>query len=335
MAVVGVTVPLSQQDLGQGAGTLKRTIRKFLQASNPTPSTPSKPFSPLKLTENGKTCILFWAKKLIVKLRNHTHVDLTDRAFSPSARVDLKGSSCSEEKAIFLLSNTYYESTAQRWFSLDSVHILYDRTKEASFNATQIYAPAVSSYHCQHVSSLHKYDMLLEPSSHGDDSLLWHITFIDFQTLLEPSSHGDDSLLWHITFIDFQGPTDTAEAQLPWRRLSAVAHHLHRLPGRVPQTLLKPSSHGDGSLLWHITFIDFQIQAFNVEGGRFSPASDCASFFTPAILMGLLMSLILLLVLAYALHMVLHLKSIEQLDEHRPSVYLESEAESEPGDKGQ
>ncbi|KAK6480524.1 V-type proton ATPase subunit S1-like protein [Huso huso] len=266
------------QSLTQGslpAGTLKRTIRKLLQASNPTPSTPSTPFFPLKLTENGKTCILFWAKKLIVKLRNHTHVDLTDRAFSPSARLDLKGSSCSEEKAIlslrfgdvadlkglvisFLLSNTYYESTAQSWFSLDSVHILYNRTKEANFNATQIYAPAVSSYHCQHVSSLHKYDTLLEPSSHGDNSLLWHITFIDFQ-----------------------------------------------------------------------------IQAFNVEGGRFSPASDCASFFTPAILMGLLMSLILLLVLAYALHMVLHLKSIEQLDEHRPSIYLESEAESEPRDKGQ
>ncbi|XP_041130085.1 V-type proton ATPase subunit S1-like protein [Polyodon spathula] len=262
-----------EEDPGHGAGTLKRTIRKLLQASNPTPSTPSTPFSPLKLTENGKTCILFWAKKLIVKLKNHTHVDLTDRVFSPSASVDLKGSSCSEEKATlslrfgdvadlkelvirFLLSNTYYESTAQNWFSLDSVHILYNRTKEASFNATQIYAPAMSSYHCQHVSSLHKYD-----------------------------------------------------------------------------TLLKPSSHGDGSLLWHITFIDFQIQAFNVEGGRFSPASDCASFFTPAILIGLVMSLILLLVLAYALHMVLHLKSIEQHDEHRPSVYLEGEAESEPGDK--
>ncbi|KAK6466119.1 V-type proton ATPase subunit S1-like protein [Huso huso] len=274
MAVFGVTVPPSQQDPDQGAGTLKRTIRKLLQTSNPTPPTPSTPFSPLKLTENGKTCILFWAKKLIVKLRNHTHVDLTDRAFSPNARVDLKGSSCNGEKAMlflrfgdvadlkglvisFLLSNTYYESTAQSWFSLDSVHILYNRSKEASFSATQIYAPAVSSYHCQHVSSLHKYDTLLEPSSHRD------------------------------------------------------------------------------SLLWHITFIDFQIQAFNVEGGRFSPASDCASFFTPAILMGLLMSLILLLVLAYALHMVLHLKSIEQLDEHRPSVYLESEAESEPGDKEQ
>ncbi|RXM97060.1 V-type proton ATPase subunit S1 [Acipenser ruthenus] len=255
MAVFGVTLPPSQQDPDQGAGTLKRTIRKLLQTSNPTPPTP---FSPLKLTENGKTCILFWAKKLIVKLRNHTHVDLTDRAFSPNARVDLKGSSCNGEKAIFLLSNTYYESTAQSWFSLDSVHILYNRTKEANFNATQIYAPAVSSYHCQHVSSLHKYDTLLEPSSHGDNSLLWHITFIDIQ-----------------------------------------------------------------------------IQAFNVEGGWFSPASDCASFFTPAVLMGLLMSLILLLVLAYALHMVLHLKSIEQLDEHRPSVYLESEAESEPGDKEQ
>ncbi|MBN3273610.1 VAS1L protein, partial [Polyodon spathula] len=177
----------------------------------------------------------------------------------PPCRLSLRFGDVADLKELvirFLLSNTYYESTAQNWFSLDSVHILYNRTKEASFNATQIYAPAMSSYHCQHVSSLHKYD-----------------------------------------------------------------------------TLLKPSSHGDGSLLWHITFIDFQIQAFNVEGGRFFPASDCASFFTPAILIGLVMSLILLLVLAYALHMVLHLKSIEQHDEHRPSVYLEGEAESEPGDK--
>lgn len=54
-----------------------------------------------------------------------------------------------------------------------------------------------------------------------------------------------------------------------------------------------------------------QIQAFNVTSGRFSPVSDCTTFLTPAILMGLVTSLILLLVLAYALHLLVHLNRIE------------------------
>ena len=65
-----------------------------------------------------------------------------------------------------------------------------------------------------------------------------------------------------------------------------------------------------------------QIQAFNVTSGRFSPASDCTTFLTPAILMGLITSLILLLVLAYALHMVVHLKHIDHDDEHKADVYF-------------
>uniref|UniRef100_A0A8C4XG20 ATPase H+ transporting accessory protein 1 like b n=1 Tax=Erpetoichthys calabaricus TaxID=27687 RepID=A0A8C4XG20_ERPCA len=132
----------------------------------------------------------------------------------------------------------------KNWFSLDSVHILYNKTSEVRFNATEIYAPATSSYHCQHVSSLQKYD-----------------------------------------------------------------------------TLLVPSTQADGATLQHVTFTDFQIQAFSIQDGQFASATDCASFFTPAILMGLIMSLILLLVLAYALHMVVHLKSIERYDEHK-TVYF-------------
>lgn len=65
-----------------------------------------------------------------------------------------------------------------------------------------------------------------------------------------------------------------------------------------------------------------QIQAFNVTSGKFSPASDCATFLTPAILMGLITSLILLLVLAYALHMVVHLKHIERDDDHKAEIYF-------------
>ncbi|KAG2470441.1 VAS1L protein, partial [Polypterus senegalus] len=236
------------------------------------PSRTRASYTPLNVTVNGKSCILFWAKKLEIKLKDHTQLDLTGRIFGPNAKVNLKSSTCSEHKAMLvlklgdvedlkdfvirlLMSNTYYESAGQNWFSLDSVHILYNKTSEVRFNATEIYAPATSSYHCQHVSSLQKYD-----------------------------------------------------------------------------TLLVPSTQADGATLQHVTFTDFQIQAFSIQDGQFASATDCASFFTPAILMGLIMSLILLLVLAYALHMVVHLKSIERYDEHK-TVYFPKTQSSDSGEK--
>ncbi|XP_038553710.1 ATPase H+ transporting accessory protein 1 like a [Micropterus salmoides] len=146
------------------------------------------------------------------------------------------------------LSNTFYESSGQWWFSVDNVSLLYNTSEEAVFNASDVYAPSSSSYHCLHVSSLKRYSALLLPS------------------------------------------TD----------------HAHR---------------------WSITFTNFQIQAFNITSGKFSPATDCATFLTPAILMGLITSLILLLVLAYALHMVIHLKHIEHDDEHKDDVYFPQNTE--------
>lgn len=88
---------------------------------------------------------------------------------------------CTVPSARLQMSNTFYEAAGQNWFTLDSVHIHYNWTQEATFNASEVYAPATSSYHCQHVSSLHKYDTLLVPSSHTDTSANWHITFTDFQ----------------------------------------------------------------------------------------------------------------------------------------------------------
>lgn len=77
----------------------------------------------------------------------------------------------------------------------------------------------------------------------------------------------------------------------------------------------------------------FQIQAFNVQSEKFASASDCATFLTPAILMGLVTSLILLLVLAYALHMVVHLKHIDRYEEHKATVYFPRSPEAELPDK--
>uniref|UniRef100_A0AAY4CNU3 ATPase H+ transporting accessory protein 1 like b n=1 Tax=Denticeps clupeoides TaxID=299321 RepID=A0AAY4CNU3_9TELE len=201
-----------------------RTKRKLLQSSS------SGPYSPLAMAYNRKTCILFRAKRLAIRCRNETFLGLTDRVFGSSALVNIKDSVCTNEKATLSLhigdmedirmSNTFYESVGQNWFTLGSVHIHYNWTHNAL---------ATSSYHCQHVSSLQKYDTLLVPSS----------------------------------------LTDTMSFK--------------------------------------------KIQAFNVQSNKFASASDCATFFTPAIVMGLVTSLILLLVLAYAMHMVVHLKRTDFL----------------------
>ncbi|XP_008406578.1 V-type proton ATPase subunit S1-like isoform X2 [Poecilia reticulata] len=229
--------------------------RKLLQTAGA-----ALPFSPLKVLSNGEPCILFQARKLSLRFEKQRPVDLTELTFSPQKLVDTRESLCQQDRAAlvmrfgdvedlrglsirFQLSNTFYESSGQWWFSVDRVSVSYNTSEEVVFNATDVYAPASSSYRCLHVSSLQRYSGLLLPST----------------------------------------------------------EHAQR---------------------WAITFIDFQIQAFNISGGRFSPASDCTTVLTPAILMGLITSLILLLVLAYALHMVVHLKHIEHDDDQKPDIYF-------------
>ncbi|KAM6927281.1 ATPase H+ transporting accessory protein 1 like a [Xenentodon cancila] len=218
------------------------------------------PFPPIKVLSNGEPCVLFQARKLSLRYQKQKQLDLTERAFSPQNPVDTSQSVCRQDKATLVmgfgdvedlrglsirlqLSNAFYESSGQWWFSVDSVSLLYNTSEEAVFNASDVYAPASSSYRCLHVSSLQRYSGLLLPST-------------------------------------------------------------------------------DSACRWSITFIDFQIQAFNVTSGKFSPASDCTTILTPAILMGLITSLILLLVLAYALHMVVHLKHIEHDDDQKADIYF-------------
>ncbi|XP_024903583.1 V-type proton ATPase subunit S1-like protein isoform X1 [Pteropus alecto] len=94
---------------------------------------------------------------------------------------------------------------------------------------------------------------------------------------------------------------------------SSYSYHCQRVSS-LPQynALLLPSDMDDLSSLWEITFVDFQIQGFTIKGKQFAKARDCASSFSPAILIGLAMSLILLLVLAYALHMLIYLRYLDR-----------------------
>lgn len=230
--------------------------------------------TPVNFTVDGRPCILFEARRILIKFKNQTQLDLTDKTFGIHATADVGDSNCSEEIAVlslkfgdigslkgliirFILTNSYHQLSVQNWFTLHSLQIVYNKSIEATFNTTRIFAPESYSYHCQRVSSLPRYDALLIPRSN----------------------------------------TDIAR-------------------------------------LWEITFLDFQIQGFNVEEGQFAYAKDCETYFSPAVLMGLVMSLVLLLVLAYALHMLMHLKAIDRHYECKGSMpYFTAGRESDLEDE--
>ncbi|NWX99092.1 VAS1 ATPase, partial [Nothoprocta ornata] len=66
---------------------------------------------------------------------------------------------------------------------------------------------------------------------------------------------------------------------------------------------------------WDIFISRFQLQGFNIENNQFSYASDCTSFFTPAIWMGLVTSVILLWIVAYGIHMIMQLTTNSRFDD--------------------
>ncbi|XP_034445710.1 V-type proton ATPase subunit S1-like [Hippoglossus hippoglossus] len=79
--------------------------------------------------------------------------------------------------------------------------------------------------------------------------------------------------------------------------------------------LLVPRSSKDPANQWRVSFEDLQIQGFNVSGGEFSYASDCAGFFSAGIWMGLMTSLLMVLVLTYGLHMIMQLHTMDRFDD--------------------
>ncbi|XP_076783235.1 V-type proton ATPase subunit S1-like protein [Arvicanthis niloticus] len=153
--------------------------------------------NPVTFSRDGIPCILFWTKRITVKFKNQTWLDLTDEALGQNTTVDTGNSNCSEESATlslkfgdagdpkdldirFTLTN-YNKLSSQSWFSLHRVEIIFNNSVQATFNATGIYALSAYSYRCQRVSSLRRNDALLLLSSSDDVTSLWEVTFIDFQ----------------------------------------------------------------------------------------------------------------------------------------------------------
>nr|XP_037838099.1 V-type proton ATPase subunit S1-like protein isoform X4 [Chlorocebus sabaeus] len=154
---------------------------------------------PVNVSIDGIPCILFWAKRITIKFKNQTWLDLTDEAFGQKVTVDLDNSNCTEESARlslklgdagnprglairFILTN-YNKLSIQSWFSLRRVEIVSNNSIQAVFNPTGIYAPSGYSYRCQRVGNLPRDQALLLPSDTDDGSSLWEVTLIDFQAL--------------------------------------------------------------------------------------------------------------------------------------------------------
>uniref|UniRef100_A0A8C3T826 V-type proton ATPase subunit S1 n=1 Tax=Chelydra serpentina TaxID=8475 RepID=A0A8C3T826_CHESE len=66
---------------------------------------------------------------------------------------------------------------------------------------------------------------------------------------------------------------------------------------------------------WDIYLSEFQIQGFNINNNWFSYASDCTSFFSPGIWMGLVTSAVLLWILTYGIHMIMQLTTNSRFDD--------------------
>ncbi|XP_061043953.1 LOW QUALITY PROTEIN: V-type proton ATPase subunit S1-like protein [Eubalaena glacialis] len=162
--------------------------------------------SPVNVSVDGISCILFWAKRITIKFKNQTWLDLTDEAIGQKATVGAGNSNCSEGSAILSLKfgdaenprginirftlTSYNKLSIQSWFSLHRVEVIFNNSIPATFNATGIFALSSYSYHCQHVCSLQRYDALLLPSDTNHMSSLWAVTFVDFQIKALPLRGG-------------------------------------------------------------------------------------------------------------------------------------------------
>lgn len=77
------------------------------------------------------------------------------------------------------MTNKFYEGSARKWSTLDSVEIVQDGEKFAKFNVAAISAPAEYSFHCQLVGTSNLYPARLIPSS--NEAKNWDVFISELQ----------------------------------------------------------------------------------------------------------------------------------------------------------
>ncbi|NWR47449.1 VAS1 ATPase, partial [Regulus satrapa] len=155
-------------------------IRRQLMAAEEEDSLSSYP--PLNVTTGNFTCILFHASNFSLKANSSVLIDLTNATFL-TQNVDISASECSDSNTTlslkytkpvngissleirFLMTSKFYEVSARKWSTLDSVEIVQDGEKFARFNVSGISAPAEYSSHCQLVGTSNLYPARLVPSN--------------------------------------------------------------------------------------------------------------------------------------------------------------------------
>ncbi|NWI91796.1 VAS1 ATPase, partial [Pitta sordida] len=139
-------------------------------------------YPPLNVTTGNYTCILFYASNFSLRANSSVFIDLTNATFV-TQDVDISASQCSDSNTTlslkytkpvngissleirFLMTNKFYEVSARKWSTLDSVEIVQDGEKFATFHVSAISAPAEYSFHCQLVGTSNLYPARLVPSN--------------------------------------------------------------------------------------------------------------------------------------------------------------------------
>ncbi|XP_066529326.1 V-type proton ATPase subunit S1b [Hoplias malabaricus] len=144
------------------------------------------------------------------------------------------------------------------------------------------------------------------------------LTYKSFQVVFEmskvyfPVSARNWTLMEHVV-LNYDGQSVLFNASRGIYAPAEYSFHCQTV-SNTDSPLLVPNSTLDNATHWRILFTDFQIQGFNVTG-NFSYASDCASFFTPGIWMGLLTTLLMVFILTYGLHMIMQLRTMDRFDD--------------------
>ncbi|NXF17092.1 VAS1 ATPase, partial [Rhodinocichla rosea] len=158
----------------------------------------SSSYPPLNVTTGNNTCILFYASNFSLKANSSVLIDLTNATFL-TQNVDISASECSDSNTTlslkytrpvngissleirFLMTNRFYEVSARRWSTLDSVEIIQDGEKLAKFIVSSISAPAEYSFHCQLVGTSNLYPARLDRDPSNDEAKNWDVFISNLQ----------------------------------------------------------------------------------------------------------------------------------------------------------
>lgn len=176
----------------------------------------------------------------------------------------------------FFMSQQFYPGSARNWSTLDSVQLQFSGATATFTGNRSIHTPSEYSYHCQSVTSFQ--DPLLVLVNHTGNASEWRLNFVDFQVQLRAFWMCQSVFVNQHWFVFL------------------IVIFCRFLPILI--------------------CLAMQIQGFGVDdSGDFSYASDCASFFSAGIWMGLLTTLIILLIFVYGLHMIMSVNTMDRFDD--------------------